>query len=96
LLNTTLSGVFTRQGELASEERSAGSMTCVTDADCDDHRKCNGHERCAPGNAQADARGCLKGTPLVCPVNQVCTEEHGCHGLDAPAPAHPGTESAPQ
>ena len=87
LLNTTLSGIIPRQGELASAEREAGSMICATDADCDDHRNCNGHERCAPRNAGADARGCVKGWPVVCPVNQVCTEERGCRGPDTAAPA---------
>jgi len=98
LLNATLSGVIARQGELATEEREAGSMTCMTDADCDDHRKCNGHERCAPRSAGADARGCVKGSPMVCPVNQVCTEAHGCQGLDTaspPAPAAPAPTAAP-
>jgi len=42
LLDASVSGIIARQGELATEERAAGSMTCVTDADCDDHRKCNG------------------------------------------------------
>ena len=87
LLNATLSGVVARQGELATDEREAGSMTCATDADCDDHRNCDGHERCAPHAAGADARGCVKGTPVVCPVNQVCTEARGCRGLDAGAAA---------
>jgi hypothetical protein len=87
LLNATLSGVIARQGELATEERETRSITCATDADCDDHRKCNGHERCAPRTANADARGCVKGWPVVCPVNQVCTEEHGCRGPDTVAPA---------
>jgi len=83
LLDATLSGVIARQGELASDEREASAVTCSTDADCDDHKNCNGHERCAPRSAGADARGCVKGAPLVCPVNQVCTEAHGCRGLDA-------------
>jgi hypothetical protein len=83
LLDATLSGVITRQGELATDEREASAVTCSTDADCDDHKNCNGHERCAPRSAGADARGCVKGAPLVCPVNQVCTEAHGCRGLDA-------------
>jgi hypothetical protein len=83
LLDATLSGVITGQGELASDEREASAVTCSTDADCDDHKNCNGHERCAPRSAGADARGCVKGAPLVCPVNQVCTEAHGCRGLDA-------------
>jgi hypothetical protein len=94
LLNATLSGVIARQGELATEEREAGSMTCMADADCDDHRRCNGRERCAPRSAGADARGCVKGSPVVCPVNQVCTEAHGCQGLDTASPPPPAP-SAP-
>jgi hypothetical protein len=83
LLNTTLSGVIARQGELATVERELAAMACSTDADCDDHRSCNGRERCAPHTAGADARGCVKGSPVVCPVNQVCGEGVGCHGTDA-------------
>ena len=80
LLDATLSGVITRQGELASVERDQAAMTCATDADCDDGRACNGRERCAPRSPGADARGCVKGTPVVCPVNQVCGEGVGCYG----------------
>jgi len=83
LLDTTLSGVIAKQGELASVERDQASMACSSDADCDDHRACNGKERCAPHTPGADARGCVKGTPIVCPVNQVCGEGVGCHGTDA-------------
>jgi hypothetical protein len=96
LLDATLSGVIARQGELATDEREASAVNCSTDADCDDHKTCNGHERCAPHSAGADARGCVKGAPMVCPVNQVCTEAHGCRGLDAATspksspPAGPG------
>jgi hypothetical protein len=89
LLNATLTGVLERQGELATEEREPGTMACISDADCDDHRSCNGHERCAPRSAGADARGCVKGVPVVCPVNQVCTEDHGCRGVETAAPATP-------
>jgi hypothetical protein len=89
LLNATLTGVIERQGELATEEREPGMMACVSDADCDDHRNCDGHERCAPRSAGADARGCVKGLPVVCPVNQVCTEEHGCRGLESAVPTTP-------
>jgi hypothetical protein len=91
LLNATLSGVLSRQGELATEERGASAIACASDADCDDHRSCDGHERCAPRSSGADARGCVKGMPVVCPVNQVCSESHGCRGLDAPrsTPAEP-------
>jgi hypothetical protein len=83
LLNATLSGEIERQGELATLERDVSTMTCVTDADCDDQRSCNGHERCAPRTAGADARGCVRGSPVVCPVNQVCSEGRGCIGADS-------------
>ncbi len=74
LLGITLSGVIAHQGELATEDRSQAAVTCLTDADCDDGRTCNGRERCAPHSAGADARGCVRGTPVA------------CHGL---APAKP-------
>jgi hypothetical protein len=81
LLDTTLSGTIARQGELATTDRDPAALTCKSDADCDDKRACNGRERCAPRSADADARGCVKGTPVVCPVNQVCGEGVGCRGL---------------
>lgn len=81
LLDTTLSGVISRQGELASTDRDQAALACKSDSDCDDHRTCNGHERCAPRAPDADARGCVKGTPVACPVNQVCGEGVGCRGL---------------
>ena len=97
LLNTTLSGVIAGQGELASGQREGGPAACASDADCDDHRRCNGHEHCSPRAAGADARGCVKGFPIVCPVNQVCTEDKGCRGLDAApattAPDAPGADA---
>jgi hypothetical protein len=86
LLGVTLSGVIARQGELATEDQSQAAATCRTDADCDDGRACNGRERCAPHSAGADARGCVRGTPVACPVNQVCGEGIGCHGLAPPKP----------
>ena len=81
LLDTTLSGVIARQGELATSDRDQSALTCKSDADCDDKRMCNGRERCAPRSAGADARGCVKGTPVVCPVNQICGEGVGCRGI---------------
>jgi len=81
LLDATLSGTIARQGELATLDRDQSALTCRTDADCDDKRTCNGVERCAPHAVDADARGCVKGTPVVCPVNQVCGEGVGCRGL---------------
>jgi hypothetical protein len=94
LLDATLSGVIAKQGELASVEREVGTMTCTTDVDCDDHRSCNGHERCAPRSAGADARGCVKGWPVVCPVNQVCSEGKGCRGPESVAPIAPPAAAA--
>ncbi len=86
LLGVTLSGAITRQGELATQDRAQAASTCLTDADCDDGRTCDGRERCAPHSADADARGCVRGTPVACPVNQVCGEGIGCHGLAPPKP----------
>ncbi len=81
LLDATLSGVISREGELATLDREQSALNCRSDADCDDKRTCNGRERCAPRAAGADARGCVKGTPVVCPVNQVCGEGRGCRGI---------------
>ncbi|HEY2685425.1 MAG TPA: hypothetical protein VGI93_18075 [Steroidobacteraceae bacterium] len=83
LLDATLTGLIPREGELASADRDQSTLQCVSDADCDDHKMCNGQERCAPRSAGADARGCVKGAPMVCPVNQICGEGIGCHGTDA-------------
>jgi hypothetical protein len=83
LLGATLSGVISKRGELATVERDQAAVACSSDADCDDHRTCNGKERCAPRSPGADARGCVKGTPVVCPVNQVCGEGVGCRGANA-------------
>jgi len=85
LLNATLSGVIPRQGELASMDREQAALACKSDADCDDRKTCNGIERCSPRSPDADARGCVKGTPVVCPVNQVCGEGVGCRGLSGGA-----------
>jgi len=87
LLDATLSGVVSRQSELATMDRDQTALACRSDADCDDKRSCNGQERCAPHSPDADARGCVKGTPVACPVNQVCGEGVGCRGLaGAPKP----------
>ena len=96
LLDATLSGVIPRQGELATSDRDQASLACKSDADCDDKRACNGRERCAPHSPDADARGCVKGTPVVCPVNQVCGEGVGCRGISEgvkPAADKPATDN---
>ncbi len=94
LLDATLSGVIARQGELASVEREASAMICSSDADCDDGRACNGRERCAPRTPGADARGCVKGIPVVCPVNQVCGEGVGCYGPNALKTIKPAADTS--
>jgi hypothetical protein len=96
LLDTTLSGVIDRQGELASVERDKAALICRSDADCDDGRSCNGRERCAPSAASADARGCVKGAPIVCPVNQVCVEGSGCRGAELLKKILPVPAGSPQ
>ena len=85
LLDATLSGVIAGQGELATVDREQSALACRSDADCDDKRTCNGQERCAPHAPGADARGCVKGIPVVCPVNQVCSEGVGCRGVSEAA-----------
>lgn len=89
LLDTTLSGQIARQGELATLDRDASTISCMSDTDCDDSKTCNGKERCAPHTPGADARGCVSGRPVVCPVNQICTEGRGCVGTGSltPVPA---------
>jgi hypothetical protein len=89
LLDATLSGVIARQGELATVDRDQATLACRSDSDCDDKRTCNGQERCAPRAAGADARGCVKGAPVACPVNQVCGEGVGCRGLSAGSNSKP-------
>jgi hypothetical protein len=89
LLDTTLSGEISRQGELATLDRDVSTITCAADADCDDQKSCNGHERCAPHAAGADARGCVSGSPVVCPVNQICSEGRGCVGAGSLTPLPP-------
>jgi hypothetical protein len=82
-LAAPIQGLIRREGEIASVERATSSLTCLTDTDCDDGRACNGRERCEPGAHNADARGCVAGTPVTCPTNQVCMEHQGCRGMGA-------------
>ncbi|MCA9577930.1 MAG: hypothetical protein KC668_20990 [Myxococcales bacterium] len=46
---------------------------CEANVDCDDGVFCNGTERCAPANMEADARGCVAATP-PCLTGQTCSE----------------------
>lgn len=47
---------------------------CARASDCDDRLFCNGAERCEPGNASADARGCVAAT-TPCMASQMCDED---------------------
>ena len=83
LLAANLAGVVAVGRDLASAERREGDGLCNSDGDCSDGLDCNGLERCAPHAVGADARGCVVGRPIACPVNTVCAEHRGCVG---PAP----------
>ena len=90
LLAANLTGVVAVDRELASAELMDSQMLCATDADCDNGRTCDGVERCEPASRHADARGCVSGRPVICPINQVCVEHVGCRGLGASATAPAG------
>jgi len=89
-IGTALAGAIRPGDELATVDRD-GSGMCRADADCDDGRMCNGQERCAPGTRGADLRGCVAGTPVTCPVNQVCVEGAGCRGVNTAAAGATGS-----
>ena len=97
-LGGVIRGHLAGAGELAAAERTASALLCVSDADCDDGRTCNGRERCDPRDSRANPRGCVAGTPVSCPTNQVCMEHLGCRGMEgAPSapPAAIATAGAP-
>ena len=50
----------------------ARGPACAADADCDDGVYCDGTERCMPGTAGADARGCVH--EARCMPSQQCIE----------------------
>jgi hypothetical protein len=54
-------------------EIDAGAEICTADSVCDDGRFCNGAERCSPGAAGADARGCVLGE-MACGAGVACDE----------------------
>jgi hypothetical protein len=47
---------------------------CTTDQSCTNNVFCDGVERCMPGAAGADGRGCVAGPGNPCQANQVCQE----------------------
>ena len=53
----------------------ADAARCTVDNDCADSIFCNGAERCMPGAAGADARGCVVASPATpCTAGQTCNE----------------------
>lgn len=60
---------------LSNTLRSDGPALCTNDNQCDDGSYCNGVERCQPGSAGADARGCVANPNPICRAGQFCNEE---------------------
>jgi hypothetical protein len=52
-----------------------GSAACARDSDCDNGVFCDGTERCRPGEAGADARGCVAASTPACPSGAACLED---------------------
>ena len=54
------------------------SNLCLHDPDhtlCLDDDRCNGVERCMPGQPEADEAGCTRGAPLLCDDGDPCTDD---------------------
>ncbi len=66
---------FDSAGDTRAEAAvDAPPPTCSTDNDCDDHRFCNGAERCMPGAVGTDMRGCVPAPSSPCFAGQMCNE----------------------
>ena len=61
---------------LVSASGLAEEQRCTRDSDCSNGVFCDGIERCAPGGASADARGCTV-APQPCMAGQQCLEDQG-------------------
>lgn len=57
------------------EVGSRSSQRCESAAACDDGVFCNGVERCAPGDASADGRGCVRGEEVAVDDGDPCTHD---------------------
>jgi hypothetical protein len=62
--------------------RADGALVCVDDASCSDGVFCNGAERCDPGAAGANARGCTPALTAACLETEVCDEASDSCGED--------------
>lgn len=76
----------------ADNDPDAG--VCISDDDCSDHVFCNGPERCQPGAAGTNRRGCIRPLPTPCRAGQRCDEsQQRCldvcpHNPDADGDGH--------
>ncbi len=62
-------------GDMIIVDAADTAVRCLSDNDCSDHVFCNGLERCMPGAAGADARGCLVASPTSpCQPGDMCDE----------------------
>lgn len=52
-------------------------VICTTDNECSDGVFCNGVERCIPGLAGVDFRGCHAAGSRNCRIGQICNEANG-------------------
>jgi endonuclease/exonuclease/phosphatase family metal-dependent hydrolase len=59
-----------------------GAPECEDNADCDDGLYCTGVETCDPQHPEADAQGCVSGTPVDCDDLVSCTED-ACNEVSA-------------
>ena len=65
--------------ECTVDECDEQANTCVHQPShefCLDEDLCNGEERCAPADGDADDRGCILGLPLICDDGDNCTDDY--------------------
>lgn len=61
-------------GALDGGDAGTAAVLCAADRECSDDVFCNGLERCVPGAAAADARGCVAPSDGPCLEGQSCDE----------------------
>lgn len=68
-------GTGSADGDGSDDDETGGDEPggCVKDDDCDDGVFCNGTERCAGRDANADTNGCVSGDN-PCPASKTCSE----------------------
>jgi hypothetical protein len=58
----------------------AQAAICSNDTQCNNGLYCDGLERCSPGSAGADVRGCVHGSRISCSAGQDCKEDENICG----------------